>query len=305
MEAGRLVVVLLLICIPLLIILITRSKEKKTIEQSNQSLVEPDKLQDYIIYVATEFENDNFSARAKEVSKDLNFSEAKNLVNYFHKSIPCPENLKGSISKIGILGVWMDICQNAIFEILANYEKEAVPLLTKIAFGEYDWTQYKSLEVLLYFTREGVTNDKVLDDLIVQMDKFRYEAVMNILVPLSQIQNNNKINLIFKKAYDLFRDDLADSLYILEIWSRLSSDNVLKHKDEIIDLISNESRFQHYSKETKEKLMVRGYILFYLLDKTDLELKYNLVTLSSTISNEKHKEDIFKVLKEENKKGPL
>jgi len=298
MEIGRVVIVGAIILIPLFIIFITKNKEKKSEKQLSTSLNKDGKLQEYIIYVASQFENDTFFSRAKEVAEKLHFSEAKNLIDYFHKDIPCPDDLKESISKIGVFGVWLDIRQNAIFEILSNYKVEAVPLLYKIGFGVYDWTQYKAIGILLNFVKEGITDDKVLDDLIQKLHHLRYEAIINILTPLSQIQNNDKVDVIFKRVYDLFSDDFSDSLHILEVWSKLSPDNVLNYKVEIMGVLLNEQKFKElqYSPETKEELNIRGNILFFNLDKNDLSLKNNLDILSRTASNQKLRDYIFKTL---------
>jgi hypothetical protein len=114
-------------------------------------------LKDYLIEVAKEFENEEqFKLAAKNVALKLEFERAIKLIKYFHDNPSEPESLKYKTNKYGLLGVWMNICQNSIFEILYNYKEKAIPTLYSIGFGEYDWTQYKAIDVLCRFANEGI-----------------------------------------------------------------------------------------------------------------------------------------------------
>jgi hypothetical protein len=48
----------------------------------------------------------------------------------------------------------------AAFEILYNLGEAALPLLRKIAFGEYDWTQGNAIEILRRWAAEGVDREQ-------------------------------------------------------------------------------------------------------------------------------------------------
>lgn len=134
--------------------------------QKEEKAREITQLEKHILYVAVEFENtDKFSERAKEISLILDYEEATKLIDYFHNNPPVPEELKQSLSKYGVLGVWMEVCQNSIFEILYNYKQKSLPLLFKIGFGQYDWTQHKAIYLLLRLAKENVEKDKIISEL--------------------------------------------------------------------------------------------------------------------------------------------
>lgn len=299
MEIGRFLIVLSLVGIPMLIFWLAKNKKQTVDKLAVLSGQQAKELEGYIIYVASAFENENFFLRAKEISDKLEFTDAEKLTLYFHKNLPVPDGLKDTLSKYGLFGVWMDICQNAIFEILYNYKNESIPLLHKLSFGQYDWTQYKALGVLLRFVREGVTDDSILDKLLSDIEDFRYEAIMNILDSLSEIKNSPKANGLFRAIYDLYNDDLADSISILEMWSKEYPDAVLKEKSKIIDILTNPEKLNKsgYTTETGELLKVKGNILFYKLDKNDGELKRNLEILKETVTDVNLKGKISLALK--------
>ena len=94
-------------------------------------------LAELLIEVAQEFEDsDKFKEAASVVANKLEFSRAKELTQYFHQNPPEPEALKSKTQKYGLFGVWMSICQDAIFEILFNYKAQAIPTLYSIGFGK-------------------------------------------------------------------------------------------------------------------------------------------------------------------------
>ncbi|UAY52368.1 hypothetical protein [Ferruginibacter albus] len=129
-------------------------------QKQNRAITKEEKN---IIYVASAFENKElFSSRAKEVAQTIEFDKAIKLKDYFHNNPPVPEDLQQPLSKYGILGVWMEVCQNSIFEILYNYNEKAIPIIYPIAFGVYDWTQYKAIDLLFRFMKEGIKKDEII-----------------------------------------------------------------------------------------------------------------------------------------------
>ncbi len=176
-------------------------------------------LAEFLIEVAQEFEDsDKFKEAAYLVANRLEFSSAKELTQYFHNTPPEPEALKSKTKKYGLLGVWMSICQNAIFEILFNYKAQAIPTLYSIGFGEYDWTQYKAIDVLCRLAKDGIETDAIVKNIGEKIQDFRYEAAMPSLESLATIPDNNEVSKIILKMFDEYADgDPIDGLYILRL----------------------------------------------------------------------------------------
>jgi hypothetical protein len=190
----------------------------ETIAPSNETETDV-LLRDLLIQVAQEFEDaDRFSAAAKEVAGKLEFSRAKDLARLFHDNPPEPEALNAKTRKYGILGVWMNICQDAIFEILFNYKEEAIPTLNKIAFGDYDWTQYKAIDILCRLAIEGIQTQETINNIGDKIGRFRYEALFPALESLASIPENEEVPKIILRVFDdCAEDDPIDGLEILRL----------------------------------------------------------------------------------------
>jgi len=175
-------------------------------------------LEQMLISVAQEFENnEKFQNAAQQVAKQLEFETAKHLVNYFHNTPAIPEELKGKVSKYGLLGVWMDICQDGIFEIFFNYKEAAIPLLYRIGFGVYDWTQYKAITILCRLAQEDIQANQIINDIGKQIHSFRYEAIFPSIRALSNIKNKEKVAEIILHVFDTYsKGDPIDGLYLLQ-----------------------------------------------------------------------------------------
>ncbi|MFK7923099.1 MAG: hypothetical protein AB8H47_14140 [Bacteroidia bacterium] len=175
-------------------------------------------LEKILIEVGQEFENpDRFSAAAQRVASQFAFIQVERLTLYFHDPPATPEALKETLVKYGQLGVWMNVCQNAIFEVLYQYKEEAIPTLNGIMFGEYDWTQYKAIDVLCKFANEGIRADGIISDIGKNLSRFRYETVFAAIDSLSKIENHKSIpKVLFQIFEDYSKDDPIDGLYILQ-----------------------------------------------------------------------------------------
>lgn len=174
-------------------------------------------LENALISVAREFENpEAFTHAAQRVADQLPYERAKALTGYFHNNPPEPEELKPQISKYGLFGVWMNICQDAIFEVLHLYGAQAIPLLYKIGFGEYDWTQYKAIAALCRMANNGIQTDEIIAEIGKKIGNFRYEAEMPSLEYLSEIPNHPEVPQILLRQYQENKAyDPIDGFYIL------------------------------------------------------------------------------------------
>ena len=138
-----------------------------------------------------------FRAQAKLAATELGSECIQFIPSFFHNSPKKPtelgENFEG-------LGAWMSVCQFAAFEILYNLREAALPLLRKVAFGEYDWTQGNAVEILCRFAAEGVERDKITAELKRKLPDMRYEAHLYAAQPLlEQAQTNPKIAEVLKE----------------------------------------------------------------------------------------------------------
>lgn len=284
-------------------------------------------LQDYLIEVAKEFENEGqFKMAAKNVALKLEFERAKNLVKYFHNNPTEPESLKNKTSKYGLLGVWMNICQNSIFEILYNYKEKAIPTLYSIGFGEYDWTQYKAIDVLCRFASEGIKTNEIVTDIGNEINSFRYEAVFPSIESLSRISNNPKIPKIILNIFDEYsNDDPINGLHILTILLK-NYPAAVKSKLEFIKSIARGEGIENRSpvldgavlsidKDGNESYTIKGeeiegnfeeshrinaIALFYQLDTTDKEINELIEYWAKNAKDESHRNMIIDLKKIKN-----
>ncbi|HLP93059.1 MAG TPA: hypothetical protein VK168_03440 [Saprospiraceae bacterium] len=284
-------------------------------------------LQDYLIDVAKEFENEEqFKMAAKNVALKLEFERAKSLIKYFHNNPTEPKSLKNKTSKYGLLGVWMNICQNSIFEILYNYKEKAIPTLYSIGFGEYDWTQYKAIDVLCRFASEGIKTNEIVTDIGNEINNFRYEAVFPSIESLSTISNNPKIPQIILNIFDEYsNDDPIDGLHILRILLK-NYPEAVKGKLEFIKSIARGGGVENRSpmldgavlsidKDGNESYSIRGEeiegnfeelhrinaaALFYRLDSTDKEINELIEYWAKSAKKESHRNMIIELKKKKN-----
>ncbi len=130
---------------------------------------------------------ETFRKRARLVAQELGSTCIPLLPSFFHHSPNPPEEVKGQFSG---LGQWMDVCQAAIFEMLYYFREAALPLLRQVAFGVYDWTQVRAIEILCRFAAEGLEREQIEKELAQELPRLRYEAVMsarNVLARLTLV----------------------------------------------------------------------------------------------------------------------
>lgn len=187
--------------------------------EAEEDLVRDLELEEAIIHVAQEFEDHaRFREAAREVAGKLAFDRALLLTNYFHKNPPEPQALYSKTEKYGIFGVWMGICQDAILEILYNYKEQAIPVLNKIGFGVYDWTQYKALDILFRLAEEGIHTHETIQNFREQVPRFRFEATENALPSFSRISNQPEVPQVI---FDLFDAEVFGRYELVECLSIL------------------------------------------------------------------------------------
>jgi hypothetical protein len=125
---------------------------------------------------------DKFSARAAAVAQELGPDVIDELATRFH-SPPRAEPPGFGIEQRGLSG-WLSAWQFAIFELFFHFGAAALPVLRRVAFGEYDWTQGNAIEVLVRLAAVGVEREQILAELRQEFPGIRYEAQLYSVGPL-------------------------------------------------------------------------------------------------------------------------
>lgn len=112
-----------------------------------------------------------------------------------------------------------------------NYGEGICNYLDKIAFGEYDWTQYGAIELLcLLANKKDIRVDKTLKLISENINEFRYETEMNTLTFLRHFKKHSEITLIFDNAIEKYSESITDLLHILEFYYQYDKNEAIKHK---------------------------------------------------------------------------
>lgn len=150
---------------------------KQTKKSSNH-----DDLNSKIRWVAEVVNNGTqFKERARKAALELGPNSIESLTGLLHSEHTPPKELE---EKFPRLGQWIGARQFAIFEMLYQLREDALPVLRRIAFGEYDWTQGNAIEVLCRLAAQGVDRAKIIDDLKERLGSMREEAHCYALGPL-------------------------------------------------------------------------------------------------------------------------
>ena len=142
-----------------------------------------------------------FSRRASVVAAEVGSAAVAKLATQFHGEPNPPEHLKGEFPR---LGQWIAARQFAIFEILYYIGTPTLPLLRRVAFGDYDWTQGNAIEVLCRLAAAGVEREVIISELIQKMPQLREEALAYAAGPLSiHARSNPKVALVLQELRHL------------------------------------------------------------------------------------------------------
>ncbi|WP_068505012.1 transcriptional regulator [Paenibacillus kribbensis] len=173
---------------------------------------------------------EQFTAEAEKSAAVLGEGALPLFPRYFFGSeLQKPESLKGMYEG---LGDWLHIQQDTIFEIIYYYKEKAIPMLYEVAFGVYDWTQYKAVRILTRLAREGLDTNQIVDDIISHVDDFRYEAQMPTFYFLSGLTGNKKVASLLERHFlENLEYDPIDAFVIFENLYRCSPDAAMKHSD--------------------------------------------------------------------------
>lgn len=124
---------------------------------------------------------DVFVERAKQVATELGPDSIPHLAKQFHTEHSPPPELAAQFPR---LGQWIAARQRAIFEIFYFFRESAVPVLKRVAFGTYDWTQGNAIEILCRLAAEGISTDSTVTEIRVALPHMRFEALLGGFGPL-------------------------------------------------------------------------------------------------------------------------
>jgi hypothetical protein len=167
-----------------------------------------------IRWVASAFNEDmsELRTRAKAVAGELGSSSIDQLASLFHSEHSPPSEIGQSFQG---LGAWITARQFAIFEVFYNLGPASIPMLKRVAFGQYDWTQGNAIEILCRLAADGINRTEIIEELIAHLPTMREEAHIYALGPLlQQSEANNALRDVierlqavpeFRESYDSFR----------------------------------------------------------------------------------------------------
>jgi hypothetical protein len=159
-----------------------------------------------------------FKERARKAALEIGPNSIDLLTELLHSEHTPPKELE---EKFPRLGQWIAARQFAIFEMLYQHGEDALPVLRRIAFGEYDWTQGNAIEVLCRLAAQGVDRSNIIEDLKAHLGSMREEAHWYALGPLlhysDRDQNIKEIldQLLtvpeFRESYDYLLSQRSDA----------------------------------------------------------------------------------------------
>jgi hypothetical protein len=161
---------------------------------------------------------ETFHKRARSATEELGAQCIPLLPSFFHKPPSSPVEAGDQFQG---LGQWMAVCQAAIFEMLYYFREAALPLLRQVAFGEYDWTQARAIEILCKFAIEGIEREQIDRELAQELPQLRYETLMSVRSVLAQLAAvAPRLRVAFHSLiHEYMQEDPVDALNLIEALS--------------------------------------------------------------------------------------
>ncbi len=166
--------------------------------------------------VAASFgEPDEFQRRAVEAATRLGPQCMDRLPDYFHRS---PQKPVEASEMFTGLGDWMVACQFAFFEILYQFREQSLPLLRRVAFGPYDWTQANAVEILSRLAMEGIEPERIGQEIAADLPNWRSEAVACAVDSLTTFARESVAvgDALHRLVIEWAEEDPIEALVLLE-----------------------------------------------------------------------------------------
>ena len=148
-----------------------------------------DHVNDRVRWVASAIaDTDEFRDRAGAAAAELGPATIDHLATLFHGEHSPPAELANQFQG---LGAWMTARQFAIFEIFYHFGADALPVLQRVAYGEYDWTQGNAIEILCRLAADDIRGEQIIAGLVEHLPAMREEAHFYALGPLLHQSTSN------------------------------------------------------------------------------------------------------------------
>lgn len=170
-----------------------------------------------------------FQTRAVEAAARLGPQCMDRLPDYFHHS---PQKPAEASELFTGLGDWMVACQFACFEILYQFREQSLPLLRRVAFGPYDWTQANAVEILCRLAMEGIESERIGQEIAADLPNWRYEAVAYSVESLTTFARESAAvgDAFHRMVNEWAEEDPVEALVLLEPLVRNAPALARKHE---------------------------------------------------------------------------
>lgn len=142
-----------------------------------------------------------FRQRARELAQQLGEPAIEHLELMLHSDAAPPDEVK---HQFPALGQWLAAKQFAVFEVFYHLPDAAYPVLRRVAFGVYDWTQANAIEVLLRLAADGYRTEEIVADVREAIPALRDTALLYTFGPLrNQAKSNPELSTLLKRFEDM------------------------------------------------------------------------------------------------------
>jgi hypothetical protein len=177
---------------------------------------QPRKPTDCIIWVALADSPEEWERRGRIAAQRLRPRQIRRLRRYYHKP---PEKPVEALDRFNGLGDWLEVCQQAIFEIFYHRHEVSLPIIRRAVFAGYDWTQVWALLTLGRLAAQGIEREKCVDDIVEVLPTLRYEAFLPAVraVAWANYKTEAVVQTLEQAIHDSKENDPVDALSVLEI----------------------------------------------------------------------------------------
>ncbi|BDI28806.1 hypothetical protein CCAX7_008570 [Capsulimonas corticalis] len=215
-----------------------------TVVQENEDM-EKRGVADWIAATASSENKEAFQDNARKAARALGAKYIDELPPFFHRPPAIPD---GQSERFRGLGSWMAACQAAIFEILYMLREPALPLLRKVAFGNYDWTQANAVDILCRFGIEGLEREAIAREIAQNIPDWRYELIMYSINSLAKfaLYAPPVAQALRELIEESIEEDPIDTLSILEPLVQYAPDEARKYTPLLREIMQVHGREQRH-----------------------------------------------------------
>ena len=149
---------------------------------------------------------EQFKRGAATKAKSLKPADLRDLESMLYDPPKKPSTY--DFEKHGLSG-WLSACQFAIFELIYNLGDDALPIVRRIAWGEYDWTQGNAIELLIRFAADGIERKEIIEEIRRGFPNIRCEAQAYAIRPmLQELDTHPQLRKVFDElmCVDAFQE---------------------------------------------------------------------------------------------------